>query len=78
MLEIVSDVFLSSILQSSYPPLLPVLYLHHYGSSLGDVPASGQSGDDDDNPQGDGNSSESGVGAPRLKIETFLALYCVA
>lgn len=75
----VSDAFLSSVLQSSYPFLLPAIRLHDHGFSLGDVPASRQSGVDDYNHhQGDDNSSESGVGAQRLKIEIFLALYCVA
>lgn len=76
MLQTVSDVFLSSVLQSSYSLLLLALSLHDYGFSFGDVPASDPCGVDDD--KGDDNS-ESGLGAQRLTVEIFIgnALCCV-
>lgn len=75
MFQTVSDTILSSVVQSSYYPLLFAICLHDYGLSLRDVPASGQS-DVNGNHQGDVDSdSESGVEA--AGFETDLALHCV-
>lgn len=75
--QTVSDVVLSSVVQSSYYPLLFAICLHDYGLSFRDVPASDQS-DVDGNHQGDGDSdSESGVEAAGFETDLGIALRCV-